>query len=336
MKTGKPLLCFGIVVVVLSFLGCGERQGDSPKSLKASPKLSELTVQWGWIPDGHHAGFYVALEKGYYRARGLNVNFLPGGLDSNPIKAVVSKSADIGQAGGIEQVISARAQGLPVLAFAAIHRDTPHALISLERNPIRGATDLPGKRIAVAYGDAAELLFKAYLSKTGVDPKTIRLEPFRFDLTPLINGSVDAITGFKTDQPVTLKEQGLKPVVLSYSSLGVSSYGYTFFTTENFRAQHPEVVEAFYAASREGFEYAFAHLDEAIAITKKAIRSSFNDNTEKTKLELESSLMLNESGKLSDWSLDPEMIRKVEGYLRDQGQLKEAVAAESLFKNVEK
>lgn len=330
MKTLKitiPSLC--LFIVLLSVDSCGKKPGSGAD-------LRPVTVQWGWIPDGHHAGFYVALEKGYYKARGLDVTFLPGGLDSNPVKAVMSKSADIGQAGGIEQVISARAQGLPILAFAAIHRDTPHALISLERNPIRSATDLPGKRIAVAYGDAAELLFKAYLAKAGVDPKAMTLEPFRFDLTPLINGRVDAITGFKTDQPVTLKEQGLKPVVLSYSSLGVNSYGYTFFTTEEFRAHHPDVVEAFYAASRDGFEYAFAHPDEAIAITKKALRASFNDTSEKTKLELESSLMLDSNGKLADWSLDPEMVRRVEGYLKDQGQLKELVSPASVFKNTGK
>jgi NitT/TauT family transport system substrate-binding protein len=330
MKTSRTsivLLC--VLTALLSVVSCGKKQTPGTN-------LRSVTVQWGWIPDGHHAGFYVALEKGYYRARDLDVTFLPGGLDSNPIKTVVSKSADIGQAGGLEQIISARAQGLPILAFAAIHRDTPHALISLERNPIRSAADLPGKRIAVAYGDAAELLFKAYLAHAGVDPKTITMEPFRFDLTPLINGRVDAITGFKTDQPVTLKEQGLNPVVLSYSSLGVRSYGYTFFTTEDFRAQHPDTVDAFYAASREGFEYAFAHPDEAIAITKKALRSSFNDNSEKTKLQLESSLMLDNDGKLADWSLDSEMVQRVAGYLRDQGQLKEPLDTDSVFKNIGK
>ncbi len=316
-----------LLASLLPLSSCKPEQGQDDH-------LRRVTVQWGWIPDGHHAGFYVALEKGFYKTRGLEVSFLPGGLDSNPIKSVVSGSADIGQAGGIEQLISARAQGLPVLAFAAIHRDTPHALISLERNPIRSVKDLPGKRVAVAYGDAAEILFKAFLAKGGVDPKSLTMEPFRFDLTPLIIGAVDAITGFKTDQPVTLKEKGLRPVVLSYSSLGIRSYGYTFFTTNEYRAKYPDVIESFYSASREGFEYAFAHLDEAIAITKKTIRASFSDVSEKAKLELESSLMLDDKGKLADWSLDPELVREVEGYLKSQGQIKAIPTPESVFQNV--
>lgn len=330
-KTNIPtkiavLLIFTIALLVAS---C---EKESPSKRPLTP----VTVQFGWIPDGHHAGFYVALEKGLYKAHGLDITFLPGGLDSNPIKAVLSKSADIGQAGGVEQVISARAQGLPMLAFAAIHRDTPHALISLDRKPIRDAKDLPGKRIAIAYGDAAELLFKAFLSKAQIDPTVITLEPFRFDLITLINGQVDAVTGFMTDQPVTLKEKGQNPVVLSYASQGVHSYGYTFFTTEEYRANNQEVVKAFYAASREGYEYTFAHPDEAIAITKKALKATFNNATELAKLELVSTLMLDTNGKLADWSLDAERVQEVAGYLKDQGQLKDMPKPESIFKNISK
>lgn len=325
----KLRIAAALLVAAITFLAVSCDRTDNSS-------LKHVIVQFGWIPDGHHAGFYVAVEKGFYRARGLDVKFLPGGLDSNALKAVVSKSADIGQAGGIEQVISGRAQGLPIIAFAAIHRETPHALISLERNPIRSEKDLPGKRIAVAYGDAAELLFKAYLAKAQIDAKSLALEPFRFDLTPLINGRVDAITGFKTDQPVTLKEKGLNPVVLSYSSLGIHSYGYTFFTTEEYRGRNEKVVEAFYAASREGFEYAFAHPDEAIALTKKALNASFEEATEKEKLMLESTLMLDENGKLADWALETDRVQEVEGYLSAQGQLKEIPVPGSFIKNIGK
>ncbi|WP_337287282.1 ABC transporter substrate-binding protein [Candidatus Methylomirabilis sp.] len=321
-----------LIFISITALLVASCEKDTPSKRPLTP----VTVQFGWIPDGHHAGFYVALEKGFYKARGLDITFLPGGLDSNPIKAVLSKSADIGQAGGVEQVISARAQGLPIVAFAVIHRDTPHALISLDRKPIRDAKGLLGKRIAIAYGDAAELLFKAYLGKAQIDPTAITLEPFRFDLMPLINGQVDAVTGFMTDQPVTLKEKGLKPVVLSYASQGVHSYGYTFFTTEEYRANNQELVKAFYAASREGYEYAFAHPDEAIAITKKALKATFNNATELAKLELVSTLMLDTNGKLADWSLDAERVKEVAGYLKDQGQLKDMPKPESIFKNISK
>lgn len=332
-KMKRTVIAASIVTCIIGLAGalmsCDPKQGSSLQ-------LNPLRVQWGWIPDAHHAGFYVALEKGFYRRLGLEITFLPGRSDSNPIKAIVSGAADIGQAGGVEQIISAKSKGVPILAFAAIHRDTPHALISLERNPIRKPADLPGKRIGIAYGDAAELLFKAYLSRAAIDQKSMTFEPFRFDLQTLVDGKIDAITGFKTDQPITLMAQGLKPIVLSYSSIGIKSYGYTLFTTEEFRNKNPEAIVAFHKGSREGFEYAFAHPEEAIAITKKALAATFDNIAEQKKLEAVSILMLDPSGKLADWSLDPAMIRQVESYLKDQGQLKKVPAPESVFKNIDR
>ena len=93
-------------------------------------------------------------------------------------------------------------------------------------------------------------------------------------------------------------------------------------------------MEAFYAASREGFEYAFAHPDEAIALTKRALNANFTEATEREKLKLVASLMLDQDGKLADWALETDRIKEVESYLQAQGQLKELPAPESFIKNV--
>jgi NitT/TauT family transport system substrate-binding protein len=276
----------------------------------------------------------VALEKGFYQNHGLAVTLVPGGPEVDPVKVVASQTADIGQAGGIEQVIQARTHGFPILAFATIHRDTPHALISLERNPIRNEKDLPGKRIAVAYGDAAEVLFKAYLRKAHVDPASITMVPFRFDLSQLTNGEVDAVTGFKTDQPASLRVLGFPAVVLSYSSQGIRSYGYTLFTTEAFRGTNETVIQAFNSASREGFAYTFAHPQEAIAILKKWTKAGFNEKSERRKLELISTLMVDTDGILNDWNLDTERVQGVEEFLRGEGQLKQAPEIDTIFRNL--
>ncbi|UCC96030.1 MAG: ABC transporter substrate-binding protein, partial [Candidatus Omnitrophota bacterium] len=218
------------------------------------PVLQPVTLRFGWIPDAHQAGFWVALDKGFYQEKGLDVMLLPGGLDSNPIREVLTEAADIGQAGGIEQVISAVSEGLPIKAIAAIHRDTPHALISLNRNPIGSEDQLTNKTIAVAHGDAAEVLLNAFVRKSGIDESKIKFVPFRFDLTPLMGGRVDAVTGFSTDQPATLESKGFHPIVLRYSSLGVSSYGYTLFCKDKTIQNKRDTVDSFVRASREGWQ----------------------------------------------------------------------------------
>ena len=289
-----------------------------------------LTVQFGWLPDAHHSGFWVALDKGFYREEGLDVRLLPGGLDSSPIKAVVSGVADIGQAGGLEQLITARCEGLPIRAFAAFHRDTPHALISLERKPIRSARDLPGKTVAIAYGDAAELLFRAFLEKSGVSMNEIHPVPFRFDLTPLMHGDVDAITGFATDQPATLKSKGFTPVVLSYSKLGVRSYGYTFFTSERTLGTRKRDLEAFIRASRKGWQYAIEHPDEAVKTMLRYYGESLTSDVESEKLSLVRKLMCDPNGTLADWRLARSRVEEVIARMKSQGILKTELTYDDL------
>lgn len=180
----------------------------------------------------------------------------------------------IGQVGGVEQVCTAVAEGLPIKAIASIHRETPHALISLSTNPILKPSDFKGKTIAVAYGDTAEVLLKSYMAQAGVSESSVKLVPFKFDLTPLLSGQVDAITGFSTGQPVSIENFGKTPVILKYSSMGISSYGYTLVASDTVLAKKSAAVERFLQASREGWEYAFLHPEEAITLFKKRFGNS--------------------------------------------------------------
>lgn len=291
--------------------------------------LKAVRVQFGWLPDSHHAGFWIAKDKGYYEAEGLSVELTPGGLDSSPLKSVVSGAADIGQAGGIEQLVSARAEGLPVRAIAAFHRVSPQALISLDRSPVRAASDLRGKRVAVAYGDAAELLFREFISRNGIPDDAMTLVPFRFDLTPLMDDKVDVVTGFSTDQPATLKAKGFAPVVLRYSDVGIRSYGYTFFCAEDYVAQHPDICDRFIRASRRGWEYAFAHKDEAIALMKKHF-PTLDASVEGTKFEDVRALMCDGDGHLSQWDMNTAMISDAISRLRQYGGLKKDILQDSI------
>lgn len=296
-----------------------------PRDREPSP-LVDVTVQFGWLQDVHHSGFWIAKTKGYYRDVGLSVKLLSGGLGSSPIKSVVSGAALIGQAGGIEQIVAARSEGLPITAIAAFHRHTPHALISLDRNPVRSANDLTGKTVAVAYGDSAEILFRNYLQKTGTDPTRLNLVPFRFDLTPLMSGQVDAITGFSTDQPATLAAKGFKPVVLRYEDAGVRSYGYTLFTRSDTIINQPTVVWRFIEATRKGWEYALSHPEEAVDIMLEAFPGSLTREVEALKMKYVTDLMVDSGGKLASWGLEQSVLSEVLDNLKAQKQISSDIA----------
>jgi NitT/TauT family transport system substrate-binding protein len=318
----RASFCLLAVTAVLVLSGCPDRS-------QTPTQKATVRVQFGWLPDSHHAGFWMAKAKGFYDEERLSVDLTPGGLDSSPLKAVVSGAAEIGQAGGLEQMVSARSEGLPVKALAAFQRTSPYALISLDRTPVRSASDLRGKTVAVAYGDAAEVLFKEFLNRNGVRDNEMTLVPFRFDLTPLMDGRVDVVTGFSTDQPATLKVKGFKPVVLSYADVGLQSYGYTFFCSEQYLAQHRDLVDKFLRASRRGWEYAFAHKEEAISLMRKSF-PTLDPLAEDAKFESVRALMCDAHGKLDGWGLDLAIVSQGIVRMQNYGGLKNAVTPESV------
>lgn len=304
------------------------KPNDTPQS-----SVEQITLQLHWIPDPHQAGFWIALDKGFYEDAGIDVTVLPGGLDSNPIQAAVSGNADLAQVGGVEQAIIGVSEGLPLTAIAAIQRETPHALISLERNPIRTASDLRGKTIAVAYGDTAEILLKSFMEDQGIKESELTMVPFRFDLTILLRGQVDAITGFRTSQTATLEREGVKPVILDYATGNISSYGYTILASHDTLAKKGSAIKKFMEASRKGWEYVFDNPDEAMQLMKERFGESFDVDLSKRQLELLRPLMVDSDGNLSSWDLDENRVEGVIEFLTDRGQLKEVVDIGALIDN---
>lgn len=318
----KTIFISVISALFLFMVGCSERQASN-----------KLTLKLHWIPDAHQLGFWVALDKGFYKQHGLKMTIYPGGMDANPIRDVINGSADIGQVGGVEQVVYAVNEGLPIKAIAAIHRRTPHALISLKSNPIRKASDLEGKTIAVAYGDTAEILLNAYIDAGGISKESVKMVPFRYDLTPLLLGEVDAVTGFSTGQPITIKEMGKEPVVLSYEDAGITSYGYTLVASTKILETKRSELKAFLAATREGWEYAFSHPDEAAELFKAHFNDTVDVERTKAELRLIRSLMLDEGGSLAKWSLDRNVVESVRDRLAKYSKVKKTISIDSVYSN---
>jgi len=332
-KSSKAILLSTIAAIVVITSGCDERKTEAIGTTNATNAITKLTLQMGWIPDGHQLGFWMAVDKGFYREHGLDVTIYPGGMDANPIRDVLNGSADVGQVGGIEQVVLAVNQGLPAKAIAAIHRQSPHALISLQSNPIAKPSDFKGKTIAVAFGDTAEILLKAYMEAEKIPLDSVKLVPFRYDLTPLLLGQVDGVTGFSTGQPVTIKEKGKEPCVLSYDSAGVKSYGYTLVASDKTMAEKGAALKAFLAASREGWQYAFAHPDESAELFKKRFGDSVEIERTKAELNLIRTLMLDKNGELAKWSIDDNIVEGVKNMLVEYSGVKKDLPPTLVYDN---
>lgn len=216
--------------------------------------LDSVVLQLNWRHQFQFAGYYAAIERGYFREAGFDVTLRELGEGQDPIDIVLSGQADFGVAAS--ELALRRAQGKAVVALAAIIQHSPLVLL-VNRRVITNVGALNGSRIMLAPHETE--LF-AYLRREGVNQYAP--VPHSFNPKDLIAGQVDAISGYVTDEPYLLRQAAFPLLTFSPSAAGINFYGDTLFTSEDQIRQSPERVAAFRGAVIQGWTYAMAHPEE--------------------------------------------------------------------------
>jgi ABC-type nitrate/sulfonate/bicarbonate transport system substrate-binding protein len=225
-----------------------------------------VTVRLKWFNQAQFAGFYLAQDKGHYKAAGLDVNIQPGGPDFPAIQMVSGGNEQFGVTGA-DQILIARSKGVPVVALAVIYRRNPFVLFSLAKSGIKTPADYVGKKVGVKIGGNEELIYRAILAKAGIDSSKLNEIPVKFDLTPLLSGDIDVWPGYLINEVLAAKEKGFDVNVVYPADYGVDLYADTLFTTEKMLKEKPDVVKKFVAATLQGWSDAIAAPEEAAKIT---------------------------------------------------------------------
>jgi NitT/TauT family transport system substrate-binding protein len=225
-----------------------------------------VTLRLKWFHQAQFAGFYVAKEKGFYKADGLNVDIQPGGPDFPAIQMVTGGNEQFGVTGA-DQILIARSKGVPVVALAVIFRRNPFVLFSLAKSGIKAPADYTGKNIGVKIGGNEELIYRAVLAKAGVDKNKLNEIPVKFDISPLLAGAVDVWPGYLINEVLAAREKGFDVNVVSPPDYGIDLYADTLFTTEKMLKDKPDLVRKFVTASLKGWSSAIAAPEEAAQIT---------------------------------------------------------------------
>ena len=227
-------------------------------AVQAEP-LEQVRLQLKWRHQFQFAGYYAAIEQGYYRDAGLEVTLLEPAAGEEPVDAVVRGEADYGV--GTSDLLLWRNRGAPVVVLAVIFQHSPLAIAARRDANIENLHELVGKRVMLE-PHAAELL--AMLRREGISGEQLQLVPHGFATADLLNGQVDAMSIYTTDEPYDLRAAGLDYALFEPSSTGIDFYGDNLYTTETELAQHPERTAAFVTASLRGWAYAMAHVDEMV------------------------------------------------------------------------
>ncbi len=166
----------------------------------ATPWLAcgeNINLQLKWTHQFQSAGFYAAIEKGYYRDEGLEVTLKEGGPHVN--FAAELKSGRAQYVVSMPSMLIHRYQGSPVVALAAIFQHSPEVLIVPANSEIDNPHQLFGKRIMMSIYDTPAI--PAMLVNEGITQEDIDVIPYDFQLAQLKSGEIDAISGYSSTEP---------------------------------------------------------------------------------------------------------------------------------------
>ena len=242
--------------VLLVILGCGI--GGAARADEPVERLDRVRLQLKWRHQFQFAGYYAAIAQGYYREAGLDVELIEAVPGKNPVDAVFAGKAEFGV--GNSDLLLSRAEGKPAVVLAAIFQHSPLALVARVAPGITAMPDLHNRPMMMVESEKAEIL--AYFKHEGVSLAGLDIRPHTQRIEDFIEGKVDAMSAYVTDQPFMLKEAGVDYLIFVARSGGIDFYGDNLFTTEEQVRRHPERVRAFREASLRGWDYALANPEE--------------------------------------------------------------------------
>lgn len=257
-----PLFCIALLLLLLPG-GCG----NTPV-LPRSTSASRISVQLSWIHTIEFVGLYAAIKEGYYADANLDVQLHAGGFDKqghfiDPVQQVIAGASDFG-IGGADLILKARAQGQPVVAVAALYQRSPVVLISLAENNILRPRDLIGKRVTVQSSTEVDTAYRALLASQGIDHTQIHEIPqTNFTVEPLFNNETDVFPGFVTNEAVQARRRSETVHLMVLSDYAIELYSDVLFTTDTMIENHPDLVQAYVAATIRGLQWSVDNPEEA-------------------------------------------------------------------------
>ncbi len=251
----SALVIPGLLVCVW---GTGGARGES--GAQAPAGLERVVLQLKWRHQFQFAGYYAAVEQGFYREAGLEVELREAAPERDHVEAVLAGEAQYGV--GNSDLLLARAAGKPVVVLAPIFQHSPLALVARRAPGITSMHSLHDRPMMMIESEKAEIL--AYFKHEGVDIRGLKIRPHTHRIEDFIEGRVDAMSAYVTDQPFFLREAGVPYMIFVARSGGIDFYGDTLFTTEEQIRRRPEQVRAFLRASLRGWDHALEHREQMV------------------------------------------------------------------------
>jgi NitT/TauT family transport system substrate-binding protein len=255
------------IILIMLGLALGLSACGSLPSASDAGTLTHIRLPTGYIPNIQYAPFYVAIEKGYFRDAGIEIEF-DYSFETDGVALVGAGELPFAIVSG-EQVLLAREQGLPVKYAMAWYQKFPVSIVAKTQSGIKTAGDLKGRKIGLPglYG-ASYVGLRAFLFASGIRESDVTLDSIGFNqVEALISDQEDAIVVYSANEPIQLRSQGVEIDSFNVADVvNLASNG--IITNEKTILENPELVRGFIKAALRGVKDVIANPKEAIELSK--------------------------------------------------------------------
>jgi NitT/TauT family transport system substrate-binding protein len=241
----------------------------------ASAETKNVKIMMDWIIQGTHAPFFVAQDKGYFKAEGVTVDAIDAGRGATNV--AVSVAGGVYQFGWVDLPsmirFNAANPASPLVAVYMSFDESPLAVITRKTAGIRKPSDLDGKKIAGGPGTAVHDTISILLKAANAESAKINwvaVQPQLFG--PMLKrGEVDGTGGFTNSNIPAALELGMTLddlFVIKYSDFGADMYGLALVTPKKFADENPQTVRGVVKALNQGTKDTIASPQKALEVLK--------------------------------------------------------------------
>jgi NitT/TauT family transport system substrate-binding protein len=242
-----------------------------PENVAYAQALEKLVVRFTWKLKGEYAPLYVALDKGYFKAEGLDVQLAEGNGAQNVLRAVAAGNEKFGY-GPAVAAAQAVSQGLPVKVAALYQTSAPMGVIAFPDTPLKEPKDLEGKRLAISVGETFGDMIRPFTRINKVDLSKVQLVQMDASArtSQFLTRKIDVMSVYLSNElPQLEKRVGAKFNVINVADYGLKVLGSSMYVSNAFAEQNPEAVKKLLRAIAKGYRDAIANPKEAAKIMAK-------------------------------------------------------------------